>query len=587
MTSFFESVATFLKRLFQRRRSRNRSVGSADKGAAKAQRSSNPFVDRPFVDRPSAGKPFSGPSSAPPSSLSATASAELRRLVYKATCRLGRKQRVHASKVALLLKQADPDFSYEKYGFAKLTDLLRAVPELVALEKVEPESSSAGVQQQLPPVYYVRSQANTTALIEAGLRAFESQLSEDGQAEGGQGWVHWQSLESAIAQKSADFNAWRYGFDDFKALLKARVDLVEFNLENADYIRLIKRPSHRSTSRLVKPAEKVQAVRPSVMRPGVKRSDRTVRDGHKPIEALMKSAGLSMVELNEKVSELASIALPETWYFGPEPPADFAYPILKSYLRYTFVRLQHEGKVLTSQDKQYRTFNTGLLNTLLQPIYALLSRSEAEATKWALDFCIAGEDYVGKTLVSEFSQLPVAANYFKNADKAFYYLDAGKPTVDWKHVVKDNMVRLPIAFLKRYAPAEFEPRSTTGMSTSEFYAYKRSFIDALDADPTSYRNIVSRLEDALEKTLRRTQINYTTAVPTYYPKINSVDLLLPMCLVNEHTVDLALVVRREPSGHYIGHTILTLRQAYNNARLICKLDDHWLPRAMTLSRSAI
>ncbi|MEL7227926.1 MAG: DUF3825 domain-containing protein, partial [Cyanobacteria bacterium J06576_12] len=35
-----------------------------------------------------------------------------------------------------------------------------------------------------------------------------------------------------------------------------------------------------------------------------------------------------------------------------------------------------------------------------------------------------------------------------------------------------------------------------------------------------------------------------------------------------------------------GHTILTLRQAYNNARLICKLDEHWLTRSMTLSQSA-
>ena len=38
------------------------------------------------------------------------------------------------------------------------------------------------------------------------------------------------------------------------------------------------------------------------------------------------------------------------------------------------------------------------------------------------------------------------------------------------------------------------------------------------------------------------------------------------------------------SGKYIGHTILPLRQAYNNARLICKLDEHWLTRSMTLSQ---
>jgi Domain of unknown function (DUF3825) len=55
-------------------------------------------------------------------------------------------------------------------------------------------------------------------------------------------------------------------------------------------------------------------------------------------------------------------------------------------------------------------------------------------------------------------------------------------------------------------------------------------------------------------------------------------------LVDENTVDLALVVRREPSGQYIGHTVLTMRQAYNNARLICKLDEHWLTRSLALSQ---
>ncbi|MEL7520392.1 MAG: DUF3825 domain-containing protein, partial [Cyanobacteria bacterium J06553_1] len=165
-------------------------------------------------------------------------------------------------------------------------------------------------------------------------------------------------------------------------------------------------------------------------------------------------------------------------------------------------------------------------------------------------------------------------------------LAAGAPQVDWQHVVKDNMARLPLAFLEKYAPAGFTPQSTQGLSTSDFFDYKRSFIASLEADPSAYRTMVSQLEDALARTLRRTQINYKTAVPTYYPKINSVDLLLPICLVDESTVDFAIVTRREPSGKYIGHTILTLRQAYNNARLICKLDEHWLPKAMAFSQDA-
>ena len=524
---------------------------------------------------------------------SQVASDELKRLVYRATCQISSHQRIHASRVGALLREHDSNFSYEKYGFTKLIDLLQSVPDLVALEKVErtEKSQTAQVNQlsrRLAPVYYVRSRSDTTALIKQSLRSFESADSNSADPT----WVHRQSLEAAIAQQAPTFAVSKYGFRSLQALLESREDLVERKSDAPDYVRL-----RDAKPKDVKPKDsKTQNIgskdraRSPLVRPIIKAKTTLVRpnlrsDKTQTIESLLKSTGLSVDALQEKVSELAAIALPEAWYFGPQPPETFSYPILKSYLRYTFVRLQYESKVLTSSSQQYRAFNTGLLDTLLRPVHALLTRTQ-QPGKWALDFCIAGEDYTGKTLVSEFAQLPVAANYFENADKAFYYLGAGAPTVDWQHVVKDNMARLPLAFLERYAPAGFIPRSTQAMSTPTFYTYKRSFTTALDADPSSYRAIVSRLEEALEKTLRRTQVNYTTAVPTYYPKINSVDLLLPMCLVNEHIVDLALVVRREPSGQYIGHTILTLRQAYNNARLICKLDNHWLPRAMTLSQEA-
>ena len=541
-------------------------------------------------------------------------SDELRRLIYRALGQFSDRDRLHASRITLLLKQTDPSFSYEKYQFSKLIDLLRAVPDLVALERVDPASDNAESKaRRLPPVYYVRSRLDTTRLITEALRSLDS---EDG-------WVHWQSLAEVVESRSPEFNAARYGFSHFKALLATRTDLVEFKpladketssktsfKSPSDYVRLISsvsksaiasrksganssgaNPSAANLSVANPSAPSKSAPTKSTPKPALSGSNSKRIHSRKTIESLLKFSGLSMETLHQKVGELAAIALPEKWYYGPKPPTNFAHPILKSYLRYTFVRLQHEQKVMTSVTHRYRAFNTGLLDTLLRPIYALFSPSgfssggspSSGTNKWTLAFCIAGEGTAGKTLVSEFASLPPAANYFENADKAFYYLDAGAPTVDWKHVVKDNMVRLPLAFLKRYAPSGFSARSTEGMSTPDFYDYKRNFAAALDADPSGYRNIVSRLEEALEKTLRRTQVNYTTAVPTYYPKINSVDLLLPMCLVHEHTVDLALVVRREPSGQYIGHTVLTLRQAYNNARLICKLDNHWLPRAMVLS----
>ena len=53
-------------------------------------------------------------------------------------------------------------------------------------------------------------------------------------------------------------------------------------------------------------------------------------------------------------------------------------------------------------------------------------------------------------------------------------------------------------------------------------------------------------------------------------------LLLPLALINDEVVDIALVVTKNPSGSYLGRTILPLDWAYMNARLVCRPDSDWL-----------
>ena len=53
-------------------------------------------------------------------------------------------------------------------------------------------------------------------------------------------------------------------------------------------------------------------------------------------------------------------------------------------------------------------------------------------------------------------------------------------------------------------------------------------------------------------------------------------LMLPLCLMDEETPDIALVVEQTDAGNYQGQTILTLPQAYVDARLLCQLNSEWL-----------
>jgi hypothetical protein len=57
---------------------------------------------------------------------------------------------------------------------------------------------------------------------------------------------------------------------------------------------------------------------------------------------------------------------------------------------------------------------------------------------------------------------------------------------------------------------------------------------------------------------------------------NVMSLLLPLALVDDEQVDIALVVTKNPSGSYQGRTVLPLDWAYQNARLVCRPDSDWL-----------
>ena len=78
--------------------------------------------------------------------------------------------------------------------------------------------------------------------------------------------------------------------------------------------------------------------------------------------------------------------------------------------------------------------------------------------------------------------------------------------------------------------------------------------------------------------------NYKTAVPQYWR--GRIQLLLPLCLVQDGKADLALVVEKERDGRcYRGNTVLTLDMAYSNARLLARPDPDWLSQDQTSERT--
>jgi len=238
--------------------------------------------------------------------------------------------------------------------------------------------------------------------------------------------------------------------------------------------------------------------------------------------------------MGTKLEDLASLADPEEWDYQ-HTPTTHPKPILYNYLRYTYARLAEEGKIAVSDDAQWISFNTGLVTANQEPIFALANQNKIPGGTQPWHF--QGWYRRGQYEMTRFSQLPEMASYF--TDPSSLVLDVRKELrVNVEHMIAENKERFP------------DP-------------YKTMDVFALQ----------TFLKGAIDNAKERVRRNYKTAVPQYYR--GRMQLLLPLCIGNPHSADLAMVVE-DHVAFYRASTCLTLDMAYNNARQLARPDRDWL-----------
>lgn len=229
------------------------------------------------------------------------------------------------------------------------------------------------------------------------------------------------------------------------------------------------------------------------------------------------------------------------------------------------------------QTGQFAAFNTGLVDNHYEQIYALFDANRTpDRQPWVFqDFCTHGERGIGEKLVRSFRPLPEPPHYFEKPESMFYALNAGTPLLQ-EHLIEDNGARFPLEFIQENCPLGFTPRDCSVMSEREISEYSAEFKKAILADAKKYRAMLNVVKDSLDTALKRVRWNFKTAIPQYFPKRNEMSLLLPLAIVSDEVTDVAMVVEKVESGNYLGHTILSLDMAYNNARLVCRPNSDWL-----------
>jgi hypothetical protein len=241
-----------------------------------------------------------------------------------------------------------------------------------------------------------------------------------------------------------------------------------------------------------------------------------------------------MPRFDENIEALSALAEPEDWEYKSTPSAH-SRPILRNYLTYTYRRVAEEKKIAITPEEEYACFNLGLITPSQEPIYGLFVKNKLENVShyWHFwKFCRRGESELNR-----FSSLPEMAHYYSDPSNLVY--DSRKELrVNVEHIVNDNIERFP---------------------------------DVLKAmNPFGLQNLVKGTIDSSVERVRR---NYKTAIPQYYQ--GSIQLLLPLTLLEPSRADLALVAERF-GDFYRAATCLTLDMAYNNARQVARPDRDWL-----------
>lgn len=235
--------------------------------------------------------------------------------------------------------------------------------------------------------------------------------------------------------------------------------------------------------------------------------------------------------------ELAALARKgEVWESKSLKPGNVA--ILKNYLNYTFLWLQEEKKVLFSKHLDRACFNTGLQTQYGKDIIASFRKNVCVDNPSIQPWVLYRFWDVDSADLRDFAKVPQPAEYYKKSSDLFFDLDYD---LRWKteHIVEENAARLP---------------------------------ESLKTNP---HLAALAIDGALKNLKARIMRNYKLAIPHWYN--GRVQLLLPLCLTDDCTADLALVADKDKEQKcYTIQTILTMEMAYTDARLICRPDGEWL-----------
>lgn len=261
----------------------------------------------------------------------------------------------------------------------------------------------------------------------------------------------------------------------------------------------------------------------------------------------------SPYKLREFLSSLADMAIPEPWDTDSNSWTG-GYDFLRSYIEHMFAKLRNEheqgtaNKILYSSDGSHILWNTNLYDKFGHDIIigSEVARKGDGSEYYTSHRIIKGGVKELWRLGFSGQERPSIASFFSNANDVVFHPD-WRIDIDVNfhklcHAVEDNRCRFPKAF-QRKSPDYVARRLTNAMSLSLVIA-------------------------------RRV---FRFIVPMYSTTHRQLQFLMPLFLGEEikRTPDMAVILTAD-NGYYIPETVIGMKEAYQDARLISKPSEDWL-----------
>ena len=202
---------------------------------------------------------------------------------------------------------------------------------------------------------------------------------------------------------------------------------------------------------------------------------------------------------------------------------------------------------------KWSAFNTGLVDRLYDPVFALFQENDPKRfeTVEVLRVLRYPGGPAGKQLTSGVRSI-ARAQHLVLREQFDMLLDTSKDIhVDYDHVILDGVSRdrFPPGFLEDSPPKKFLWRDYTTLERNDREQFLTELAQAIQADVQTMRGIKRRLEDA--KLLERSVQGGITRrrFLSTFPRQDVMSLLLPLAIVDDEKVDLALVVTATCPAH--------------------------------------